>query len=185
MRWGPTLSIPRAPGWGGGISWGRAGFGHAHGPHRGRTEPDPVPCMGGSDAWDAVRILSECFGSQPAAGSSDRRASPGWPWAQCAWPGRWLRSLSAWSFPFLSPGEMRSDPSLSCDGTQRTYTRPRPSAESAILYLTHRSACLEVWLTLPPALTRSASSTIPLHFETISFPPRTFLGPPVWRKARR
>ena len=60
-----------------------------------------------------------------------------------------LASLSAWSFPFLSPREMQSDPSFSWDGTQRTCTRRKPSAESASLYLTHRSACLEVGLTDP------------------------------------
>ena len=50
-------------------------------------------------------------------------------------------------------------------------------ADRAFLYLNHKSACLEVGLTLPPALARSASSTTPLQFETASNPtPEDFKG---------
>lgn len=114
------------------------------------------------DALDRTQLPSPPVIKLPLA----RRGPMRFAWA--------LASLSAWSFPALSLGETRSDPSFPWDGTHQTRTRRTPTAPRTSLYLAQKSECLEVGLALPPALIRSASSTTPLQSETISkFPRKT------------
>ena len=129
----------------------------------------------GSVSCTAVRTLSwvpwiasSCLAlrSYRAAWGTVRAMSLAWA----------LARPSARSFPALSPREMRSELSSSWEGTQRTKVLRVPWAFSASLYLAHRSACLEVGLTLLPFPIRSASSTTPLQSETIQVPSKHFQG---------